>query len=233
MPPPRAPCRRDCWWIFPLHTADNNEALGQACPMGEVCHHWKPQKEMGLRTREQLLRQCRKWKPSENRHHSRPPLGRGLGGRRCLRIARYLCRVCSVLVGWRQWEGTISAAGGPETGGVAGAACAVPTLGGPLSLLGAGAPPAGWSPGLRPLPDRGSRPYPPRSRSLPPCCGGFPPLRGWRRKEELCQEKSGPPPFLEGRESCACAHESFRKLTHLTFPKTSAKLHCPGSLKAF
>lgn len=45
--------------------------------------------------------------------------------------------------------------GWPETGGAAGAACAVPTLRGPLSLLGAGAPPAGWSPGLRPLPDLG------------------------------------------------------------------------------
>lgn len=156
LPPSRAPC----WWVFPLHTADNNEALGRACPMREVCHHWKPQEEMGLRTRGRPLRQCRKWKPSENRHHSRPPLERELGGRRCLRIARYLCRVCSVSVGWRQWEATISPAGGPETGGAGGAACAVPILRGPLSLLGAGAPPAGRSPGLRPLADLGAAALP-------------------------------------------------------------------------
>lgn len=39
--------------------------------------------------------------------------------------------------------------------------------------------------------------------------------------------------FQLGRESCACAHESFRKLTHLTFPKMLSKLPSLGTFKAF
>ena len=39
--------------------------------------------------------------------------------------------------------------------------------------------------------------------------------------------------FQQDRKFCACAHKSFRKLTHLTFPKMSSKLQSLGNLKAF